>query len=73
MRRWVDTWIIFGAWVDLRSGPTFGTAFAAEVDPSRAAFVPRGVGNSFQTLDTGLRLSKAFGLSDVFFVNMQAR
>ncbi|PRC53590.1 dTDP-4-dehydrorhamnose reductase, partial [Mycobacterium sp. ITM-2017-0098] len=25
---------IFGAWVDLRSGPTFGTVFTAELDPS---------------------------------------
>jgi dTDP-4-dehydrorhamnose 3,5-epimerase/reductase len=42
---------IFGAWVDLRSGPTFGTVFTAELDPSRAVFVPRGVGNGFQTLE----------------------
>jgi dTDP-4-dehydrorhamnose 3,5-epimerase/reductase len=42
---------IFGAWVDMRSGPTFGTVFTAELDPSRAVFVPRGVGNSFQTLE----------------------
>lgn len=42
---------IFGAWVDLRSGPTFGTVFTAELDPSRAVFVPRGVGNAFQTLE----------------------
>ena len=42
---------IFGAWVDLRSGPTFGTVFSAELDPSRAVFVPRGVGNGFQTLE----------------------
>ncbi|MDR1294636.1 MAG: bifunctional dTDP-4-dehydrorhamnose 3,5-epimerase family protein/NAD(P)-dependent oxidoreductase [Bifidobacteriaceae bacterium] len=39
----------FGAWVDLREGPGFGTVFTAEVTPSRAVFVPRGVGNSFQT------------------------
>ena len=36
---------IFGAWVDLRDGPTFGTVFTAELDPSRAVFVPQGVGN----------------------------
>jgi dTDP-4-dehydrorhamnose 3,5-epimerase len=42
---------IFGAWVDLRAGRTFGTAFTAELDPSRAIFVPRGVGNAFQTLE----------------------
>ncbi|WP_240638800.1 dTDP-4-dehydrorhamnose reductase [Microbacterium sp. ABRD28] len=51
-----DKWVsvasgrIFGAWVDLRRGPTFGRVFTAEVDPSRAVFVPRGVGNAFQTL-----------------------
>jgi dTDP-4-dehydrorhamnose reductase/dTDP-4-dehydrorhamnose 3,5-epimerase len=47
----VATGRIFGAWVDLRSGPTFGTAFTAELDPSRAIFVPCGVGNAFQTLE----------------------
>ena len=42
---------IFGAWVDLREGPGFGTTFTIELDPSRAVFVPRGVGNSYQTLE----------------------
>lgn len=42
---------IFGAWVDLRDGPTFGAVFTAELDPSRAIFVPRGVGNAYQTLE----------------------
>jgi len=46
----VATGRIFGAWVDLRDGPTFGAVFTAELDPSRAVFVPRGVGNAFQTL-----------------------
>jgi dTDP-4-dehydrorhamnose 3,5-epimerase len=44
---------VFGAWVDLRSGPNFGTVFTTELDPSRAVFVPRGVGNAFQTLEPG--------------------
>jgi dTDP-4-dehydrorhamnose 3,5-epimerase len=47
----VATGRVFGAWVDLRDGPTFGYTFAAELDPSRAVFVPRGVGNAFQTLE----------------------
>lgn len=47
----VATGRIFGAWVDLREGPTFGTVVTAELDPSRAVYVPRGVGNSFQTLE----------------------
>jgi dTDP-4-dehydrorhamnose reductase len=47
----VATGRIFGAWVDLRAGPAFGTVFTAELDPSRAVFVPRGVGNSYQTLE----------------------
>ncbi|MFJ6534837.1 sugar nucleotide-binding protein [Paenarthrobacter sp. NPDC091711] len=42
---------IFGAWVDLRRGPTFGTSFTAELTPGEAVFVPRGVGNAFQTLE----------------------
>jgi dTDP-4-dehydrorhamnose reductase len=42
---------VFGAWVDLREGPSFGAVFTAELDPSTAIFVPRGVGNAFQTLE----------------------
>ncbi|MCV7252983.1 sugar nucleotide-binding protein [Mycobacterium hackensackense] len=42
---------VFGAWVDLRTGPSFGAVFTTELDPSRAVFVPRGVGNAFQTLE----------------------
>jgi dTDP-4-dehydrorhamnose 3,5-epimerase len=47
----VATGRIFGAWVDLREGPSFGAVFTAEIDPSRAVYVPRGVGNAFQTLE----------------------
>ncbi|MCH9732369.1 MAG: bifunctional dTDP-4-dehydrorhamnose 3,5-epimerase family protein/NAD(P)-dependent oxidoreductase [Actinomycetia bacterium] len=42
---------VFGAWVDLREGPTFGAVYTAELDPTHAVFVPRGVGNAFQTLE----------------------
>jgi dTDP-4-dehydrorhamnose 3,5-epimerase len=51
--KWVSvaTGKIFGAWVDLREGPTFGAVYTAYLDPSRAIFVPRGVGNSYQTLE----------------------
>ena len=55
-----DKWIsvatgrIFGAWVDLRDGSaTYGATYCCEVDPSRAVFTPRGVGNSFQALEDG--------------------
>jgi dTDP-4-dehydrorhamnose reductase len=44
---------IFGAWVDLRPGETFGRVFTCRIDPSRAVYTPRGVGNSFQTLEDG--------------------
>ena len=47
----VATGRIFGAWVDLREGPTFGAVYTTELDPSRAIYVPRGVGNSYQTLE----------------------
>ena len=42
----------FCAWVDLREdSPCFGQVYTCVLDPSRAAFVPRGVGNSFQALE----------------------
>jgi dTDP-4-dehydrorhamnose 3,5-epimerase len=47
----VATGRAFGAWVDLREGPTFGTSYTHELAPDTAVFVPRGVGNSYQVLD----------------------
>ena len=41
---------IYGAWVDLRPGDGFGTVVTLELGPDTAVFVPRGVGNAFQTL-----------------------
>ncbi|MBO1770720.1 bifunctional dTDP-4-dehydrorhamnose 3,5-epimerase family protein/NAD(P)-dependent oxidoreductase [Agrococcus sp. TF02-05] len=49
----VATGRVFGAWVDLREGDSFGATFTIEIDPSIAVFVPRGVGNSFQALEPG--------------------
>ena len=40
----------YGAWVDLRAGATYGTTYAVDLDPGVAVFVPRGVGNGYQTL-----------------------
>ena len=42
---------MFGAWVDLREGPSFGTVYTTIIDPGVAVFVPKGVGNSYQTLE----------------------
>jgi dTDP-4-dehydrorhamnose reductase len=47
----VSTGKAFGAWVDLRDGDSFATTFHMELDPSTAVFVPRGVGNAYQTLE----------------------
>ena len=47
----VATGRVFGAWVDLREGPSFGSVYTCEIDPSVAVFVPRGVGNAYQTLE----------------------
>lgn len=41
---------VFGAWIDLRKGPTFGQTFTIEITPDIAIFVPRGVANGYQTL-----------------------
>lgn len=47
----VATGKIFGAWVDLRAGDSLGKTVTVELGPDTAVFVPRGVGNSFQTLE----------------------
>jgi len=42
---------VFGAWVDLREGPSFGQTYTTEITPDKAVFVPRGVANGYQTLE----------------------
>jgi dTDP-4-dehydrorhamnose 3,5-epimerase len=41
---------VFGAWVDLRAGASFGQVYYTEIDESKALYIPRGVANGFQTL-----------------------
>ncbi len=47
----VTTGRVFGAWVDLREGESYGRVVTCEMGAGRAVFVPRGVGNSYQTLE----------------------
>lgn len=47
----VATGRVFGAWVDLRDRPSFGSTVTLEMGPDTAVFVPRGVGNAYQTLE----------------------
>ena len=49
----VATGSVFGAWVDLRPGESFGRVYTTVLDPSKAIYIPRGVGNSFQALEDG--------------------
>lgn len=42
---------VFGAWVDLRKGDSFGQTHTLEITPEKAVFVPRGVANGYQTLE----------------------
>lgn len=42
---------VFGAWVDLRQGASFGQTLRLEITPDIAVFVPRGVANGYQTLE----------------------
>lgn len=42
---------IFGAWVDLRKGKSFGQVYTLEISPNKAVFVPRGVANGYQALE----------------------
>lgn len=45
---------VFGAWVDLRKGDSFGKVFTIELTPEKAIFVPRGIANAYQTLEEGV-------------------
>lgn len=49
----IATGEVFGAWVDLRPGQSFGQVYTTTLNPSKAIYVPRGVGNSFQALQDG--------------------
>lgn len=42
---------VFGAWVDLRKGSTFGQTYTTEITPDKAIFVSRGIANGYQTLE----------------------
>jgi dTDP-4-dehydrorhamnose 3,5-epimerase len=42
---------VFGAWVDLRKGNTFGNVETYEINPNTAVFLPKGVANAFQTIE----------------------
>ncbi len=48
---------VFGAYLDLRAGDSFGRVVTVEADPSVAVLVPRGVGNAYQTLEDGTAYS----------------
>ena len=42
---------VFGAWVDLRKGATFGKVETITLTPQKAVFVSRGIANAYQTLE----------------------
>lgn len=42
---------VFSAYVDLRKGENFGKVVTVEINPTTAIYLPRGVANSFQTLE----------------------
>lgn len=41
----------FAAYVDLRSGESFGRVVTVELTPTTCVYLPQGVANSFQTLE----------------------
>lgn len=47
----VVTGRVFAAYVDLRKGESFGKVVTVEINPNITVFLPRGVANSFQTLE----------------------
>lgn len=47
----VITGKVFAAYVDLRKGDSFGKVVTVEIGPNTTVYLPRGVANSFQTLE----------------------
>jgi dTDP-4-dehydrorhamnose 3,5-epimerase len=47
----------FAAIVDLRKGDTFGKVLTFELNPGIALFVPKGCGNSYQSMEDGTTYS----------------
>lgn len=47
----VVTGRVFSAYVDLRKGSNFGKVVTVDITPNTAVYLPRGVANSFQTLE----------------------
>lgn len=45
---------VFGAWVDLRNGSSFGKVLTLEITPGTAVFIPRGIANAYQTLEKNI-------------------
>ena len=45
---------VFGVWVDLRKGDSYGKTLTIEITPAKAVFVPRGVANGYQTLEENI-------------------
>lgn len=45
---------VFGAWVDLRGGEDFGKVYTHEITPEVAFFIPRGIANGYQTLESNV-------------------
>lgn len=45
--------LVFAAIVDFRDGSNFGKVVTFTLNPGKAIYVPRGCGNSFQTLEPG--------------------
>jgi dTDP-4-dehydrorhamnose 3,5-epimerase len=45
---------VFAAWVDLRPGSGFGKTHTMTITPDKAVFVPLGVANGYQTLESNV-------------------
>jgi len=67
----IATGRVFGAWVDLREGDNFGKVFTIKLDPSKAIFVPRGVGNAYQALEDNTTYT--YMVNDHWSTDMQSR
>lgn len=53
----IATGSAFAAIVDFRKGPTFGKVLTFGLSPGVSLFIPKGCGNSYQTLESGTAYS----------------
>jgi dTDP-4-dehydrorhamnose 3,5-epimerase len=61
---------VFGVWVDLRLGETYGKVYSDTLSPNIAMYIPKGIANGYQTLENNTvytyLVNKVWVASDIY-------